>query len=112
MQYEYKATITSVYDGDTVTADVDLGFCITLRKIKMRLAGINTPELRGVSDEEKAKAIKSRDWLREKILNQEVKVISHGKGKYGRWVVNIYKDQVDINQSLIDEGLAVPFMEK
>ena len=32
--YEYKAIITSVYDGDTVTANIDLGFGVVLKKTK------------------------------------------------------------------------------
>jgi micrococcal nuclease len=43
--YFYKAKIISVYDGDTVTAVIDLGFEIT-KKIKIRLYGINAPEIR------------------------------------------------------------------
>ena len=45
--YEYRATVISVYDGDTITVDIDLGFGIVLRKQKLRLYGLNTPEVRG-----------------------------------------------------------------
>ena len=40
--YEYKAQVVSVYDGDTLTVDIDLGFEVWLRKQKIRLAGIDT----------------------------------------------------------------------
>ena len=43
--YRYKATVTDVYDADTITVDVDLGFHAVLRKIKVRLHGINAPEM-------------------------------------------------------------------
>ena len=46
--YEYKATVTAVYDADTITVDVDLGFRSHLKKIKLRLFGINAPEVRGI----------------------------------------------------------------
>jgi len=45
--YHYKAHITKVYDGDTVTADIHLGFNMVMRKQKLRLLGIDTPEIRG-----------------------------------------------------------------
>ena len=45
--YEYCAKVVSVYDGDTITVDIDLGFGIVLKKQKLRLLGINTPEVRG-----------------------------------------------------------------
>jgi endonuclease YncB( thermonuclease family) len=45
--YTYKAQITEVYDGDTVTADIDLGFHTWRRDEKLRLYEINAPEMRG-----------------------------------------------------------------
>ena len=50
--YIYKAEVVSVYDGDTITVDIDLGFNVVLRKQKIRLGGINTPEIRGEEREE------------------------------------------------------------
>ena len=47
--FHYRATVTSVYDGDTCTVDLDLGLSITLHKQKIRLHRINAPELRGRS---------------------------------------------------------------
>ena len=55
--YFYKAKIISVYDGDTVTAVMDLGFNIT-NKIKIRLHGINAPEIRG---KKRPEGLKSKD---------------------------------------------------
>jgi micrococcal nuclease len=54
--YEYKALIISVYDGDTVTALVDLGFFVK-KEAKLRLYGIDTPEIRG---EEREKGLISK----------------------------------------------------
>ena len=44
--YEYRAIITQVYDGDTLTADIDLGFGVWLRGQKLRLYGVDTPEIK------------------------------------------------------------------
>tara|TARA_B100000941_G_C28354774_1_gene473797 strand:+ start:436 stop:756 length:321 start_codon:yes stop_codon:yes gene_type:complete len=104
--YTYKAIIVSVYDGDTVTADVDLGFEVWLKGQKLRLLNIDTPEVRG---KEKAEGIVSRDALRARILGKEVKVKSSGKGKYGRWLVEIFLDDENINNWLLAEGLAKPY---
>ena len=43
--FEYKVKITRVVDGDTVDADIDLGFDIIYRD-RIRLMGIDTPESR------------------------------------------------------------------
>jgi micrococcal nuclease len=110
--YFYKAIIRSVYDGDTLTADIDLGFGTWINGAKLRLDGVDTPELRGTSDEEKTRAIEVRDWVREKTLEKEVMIKSLGKGKYGRHIVQIWvleKDilsDITINDELIKLGMA------
>ena len=103
--YEYKATVTKVYDGDTITVDFDLGFGIILKKQKIRLLGINTPEVRG---SEKPQGIISRDALRQRILGKVVtiKTSKDKKGKYGRWLGEVFVEDENINQWLITEGYA------
>jgi len=105
--YEYTALITKVYDGDTLTAEIDLGFMLWAKKIKLRLLGVDTPEIRSKRPEEKALAIKARDRVRELCLGKEVKIITHGKGKYGRWLASVYiAEDVNLGMFLIAEGLA------
>ena len=103
--YIYKAVVTSVYDGDTVTADIDLGFDVWRHNEKLRLSRINTPEVRG---KERPQGLISRDWLREKIKGKEViiKTIKDKKGKFGRYLVEIYFDKININDELVKKGLA------
>ena len=103
--YEYKAKVTKVYDGDTITVDFDLGFGILIRKQKIRLVGINTPEVRGP---EKPQGIISRNALRQRILGKEViiKTSKDKKGKYGRWLGEVFVEDENINQWLITEGYA------
>lgn len=109
--YQYKATITDVYDGDSVTAIVDLGFKI-FTKLKIRLAGINTPEIKG---EDREAGLVSKDRLTELILNKEViiKTSKDKQEKYGRWLAEIYlpEQEQSVNQLLITEGLAVPYLD-
>ena len=105
--YNYKAKIIDVYDGDTVTAIVDLGF-LHFQEMKLRLYGIDTPELRGA---EKEAGIVVRDLVREMILNKEVEIHSYKdkQGKYGRYLANIIVDDLDINKWLVDNGHAKPY---
>lgn len=81
--YCYRANVISVYDGDTVRADLDLGLKTWIKNENLRLARINTPELRG---DEREAGLAARDFLRGKILDQEVvlETIRDRKGKYGR----------------------------
>lgn len=90
--YEYRAIVTAVYDADTITVTIDLGFKAELRGVKLRLFGINAPEVRG---KEREAGLKARDWLRERILDKEVRIKSHdgkalGVGKYGRWLAEVF----------------------
>ena len=111
--YEYKVKITSVYDGDTVTGDIDLGFEVWMHDQKFRLYGINTPELRTKDSDEKERGYAARDRLRELVLDKTVRIRSHGKGKYGRWLVEIWIDDLStksVNQMLIIEGHAAHYL--
>jgi micrococcal nuclease len=123
--YEYRARVLEskdIYDGDTVTRmEVDLGFNASMRKMRFRLFGIDTPELRGGTDKTKAAARASRDRLRELILGKELKIKTFRggdyvdkKGKYGRWLCIIYLitedgsvDPVSVNDKLVIEGHAI-----
>lgn len=105
--YVYKATVDSIYDGDTMTCTIDCGFGVHLAKQKVRLFGINTPEVRG-SEKEEGK--KSRDAVREKVLGKDIllKTIKDKKGKYGRYLGIIYiqegDKQVNINDWIIENN--------
>ena len=54
MLYQYKADLVKVIDGDTIEVDFDLGFGVWLRNQRIRLAGIDTPEIRTSDKEMKA----------------------------------------------------------
>jgi micrococcal nuclease len=99
-------TKVSIYYGDTVTCTIDCGFEVLLQKQKIRLYGLNTPEVRG---EEREQGIISRDRLRERILDKDIqiKTIKDKKGKYGRYLGIIFLDGENINDWLINNDLAV-----
>ena len=109
--FEYKAHITKVYDGDTVTADVDLGFSVVLKGQKLRLIGINAPEIRGA---EREKGLLARDRLRELILDKDViiKTYKDKRGKYGRWLADIQIGDILVCETLLSEGLATHYAKR
>ena len=102
--YNYRGLVLEVYDGDTITVEVFLGFNIKFIE-KFRLLYINAPEMRG---EEKSDGTISRDKLREKILNKNViiKTSKDKKGKYGRYLAEVFLEEENINNWLVVEGLA------
>lgn len=99
---EYRATVLSVYDGDTMTCNIEIGF--DLYKLeKVRLSGIDAPELRG---EERLEGIKSRDALRELTLGKQLRLVNEGTGKYGRTIATLYLDTINISNWMVRNGYA------
>ncbi len=113
--YTYKARLIRVIDGDTVDAEIDLGFDVFVRQ-RIRLYGINTPESRTTNLSEKEKGLAAKQRLIE-LLPREfvVETILNKRGKYGR-VLGILQVQnedetlTNINDLLVEEGHAVRYM--
>jgi len=111
--YEYRAKVTAVYDGDTFTVDIDLGLGVWMHGQKIRLYGVDTPEVRG---KERARGIQVRDHVRDLILGNEVLLETHRdkKGKYGRWLARVLVNKnggnLDLSQHLLDRNLAVEML--
>lgn len=106
--YKYKAKLDRVVDGDTVDALVDLGFD-TFKKVRIRFYGMDAWESRTRDLEEKKKGLAAKDRVAELLeLEAEGEFIlqSHGVGKYGRCLGEIFVNETNINQQLITEGHA------
>jgi micrococcal nuclease len=113
--YTYKISPLKVVDGDTIDADIDLGFDIKVKK-RIRFMGINAPESRTKDLEEKAKGLAAKDRVKALLDGCEnVQLKSHGVGKFGRCLGEIMLDMIDgqqkltlvsLNELLIKEGHA------
>ena len=108
--YNYRAKVVGIYDGDSVTIDIDLGLGVWVKGQKCRLSGIDTPEIRG---EERVAGLKAKIRLSELILGKQVAITTEKDktGKYGRWLVTIWDlnddgTWVNINKLLLSEGHA------
>ena len=110
--YSYKFKVVRVVDGDTVDVLIDLGFN-TFTRQRVRLAGIDAPEIRGQTDEVEAMGRQATQWLANRLTDTNgLRLESQkGQGKYGRYLVTFYDLDVDINQQMIDLGLAWPYGE-
>ena len=114
-KYIYKAKLERVVDGDTVDALIDLGFDTWVKK-RIRYAGVDAWESRTRNLEEKKKGLAAK--ARNKELIEEISarpgyflLKSHGVGKYGRVLGEIFiqdedKNDINVNQLLIMEGHA------
>ena len=89
--HEYKIDVLRVVDGDTVDVDIDLGFSTWLKKQRIRLYGIDTPESRTRDLEEKKYGKMAGNFLEDAIKDAEVvslRTYKDAKGKYGR-ILNV-----------------------
>ena len=111
--YKYKCKIVRIIDGDTVVANVDLGFSVTLKAQKIRLYGINTPESRTRDKEEKKRGMAAKWRLTELLGTGEFYLESRDKGKFGRILGILFQcddfDKPSINQILVKESHAVEY---
>ena len=114
-KYIYRGKLDRVVDGDTIDALIDVGFDIWLKK-RIRFMGIDAWESRTRNLEEKAKGLEAKARLIElldKVSNKPgyFRIKSHGLGKYGRLLGEIFimdtdNNQISINKKLIEEGHA------
>jgi micrococcal nuclease len=107
-EYIYKAKVLNIVDGDTIDVEIDLGFYMYFRT-RLRLSGINTPELRDKDPIVRNLAQVAKQFLVMKILDKQVIIHSYKKDKYGRFLAEVYLGDENINTTLLIEGLAVPY---
>ena len=109
--YEYRVLeVSRIVDGDTVDVVVDLGFDVR-HKTRVRLFGINTPECRTKDLAEKAAGLSAKERLQDLLNGVPVTIITNKKDKFGRYLGTLYVEgaETSVNQTLIDEGHAVPY---
>ena len=114
-KYIYRAKLDRVVDGDTVDALIDVGFDIWFKK-RIRFMGLDTWESRTRDLEEKKLGKLAKERTRQLLEDVSSKsgyfrVKSHGLGKYGRVLADVFimdKDgkQWNVNKTLISEGHA------
>jgi micrococcal nuclease len=103
--------ILRVIDGDTIDADIDLGFDISLTK-RIRLAGVDTPESRTADANEKKYGLESKEWLKHKVENAQHILIKtelpDSTEKYGRIIGHLFinDQEISLNDQMIAEGMA------
>ena len=108
--YRVKKVI-KVVDGDTIDADIDLGFDISLTK-RVRLSGVDTPESRTTDLKEKALGLEVKEWLKHKLEGATDILIKtqlpDSTEKYGRILGNLYinNESLSLNEQMVNAGYA------
>ena len=114
--YNFRVvSIDRVVDGDTIDVSIDLGFDL-IKKERVRIAGIDTPEKRTRDLEEKALGLDATEWMKKNLedtiagddeLTIRTELVG-GMGKYGRLLGWLYvgESNVSLNVIMIEQGYA------
>lgn len=119
--YEYRTKLIKVVDGDTVDVDIDLGFGVWLKKERVRIMGIDTPESRTRDKVEKVFGKAASKRLKELLGPNPVlrtQIARDGedmKGKFGRILgdFDVYCPATQawrpVTSVMSEEGHCVPY---
>jgi endonuclease YncB( thermonuclease family) len=108
-QGQVAANVVSVVDGDTFRADAQIWLGQSV-DVKVRIAGMDAPELHARCDDELKRAEAARDYLRKRIEGGTIWLSDVRYDKYGgRIRAVVVDDQGDIAKDMIAKGLARPY---
>jgi len=111
--YEYKATVKRIIDGDSLVLDIDLGFYMFMNETKIRLYGLDTPEMASEDPLLRLQAIMATRYLFDNLNIGEkvtIKTVLDKREKYGRLLATMFtNDGLNINEGLIQNKLAVSY---
>lgn len=98
-KYIYRAKVISVYDGDTIRADIDLGLYMHSMNRSIRIEGIDTPEIRG-KQKEAGRVV--RDYVKKLFAdnNNEIVITTQKPDKYGRVLAKVNVGGIDLIKHL------------
>jgi endonuclease YncB( thermonuclease family) len=91
--------VVKVTDGDTITV------LVNNEQIKIRLSEIDAPE------HGQGYGQKSKEALADLVFAKEVRVVTHGKDRYGRTIGDVFVGQTNVNEKLVEDGWAWNFLK-
>lgn len=102
--------VIKCYDGDTITIASYLPYKKSkLYKFSVRINGIDCPEIRSKTENEKKCALLAKIAVEDKILNKIVTLENVGTEKYGRILADVIIDNISIGPWLVEQNLAVNY---
>ena len=112
-KFGYSCKLDRVVDGDTCDALIDLGFNTFVKK-RIRFYGVDTWESRTRNLEEKKKGLAAKAFVKDLLENSDdgkFSIISHGVGKYGRVLGELFVkgQEKSVNELLKENGHAYEY---
>jgi len=108
--YEYQCVVRRWIDGDSCICDISLGFDTWICDQRIRLNGVDTPELRTRDSEIKKHAIQAKKFVQDFVpIGEKVIIRTSKKGKFGRYLGDFKVKNRWLCNALIAAYLAVPY---
>ena len=112
-KHNYSAKLDRVVDGDTCDALIDLGFNTFVKK-RIRFFGVDTWECRTRDLDEKKKGLAAKEFTKDLLENSDngkFVIKSHGVGKYGRVLGELFVkgQESSVNELLKENGHAYEY---
>ena len=112
--WTYRARLLKIVDGDTLDVVIDAGFN-SFRHERLRLLGVNTPEMKGTT---KVEGSLSKEFTRTWLIEAGVRaadrdwplvIVTRKSDVFGRYLATVYSDDAErcLNDDLVLGGLAV-----
>ncbi|MDD3793066.1 MAG: thermonuclease family protein [Candidatus Bathyarchaeota archaeon] len=105
LTYSYIGYVTEIINGDSFLASIDIGLDIILTNRRIKLNGVEAPQL--IGDDADA-GIVAKDVLKELIFNKKVllKIYKNVTDEYGRYIADVFFNDVFVNEYMVTNGFA------
>lgn len=100
----------SAYDGDTIKVNIKDLHPLLGQEISIRIANIDTPEMKGGCEKSKAMAKEAQLVVQELLTEaKKIDLVNCERGKYFRIIADVYADNINVGDLLFVKGLAVRY---
>lgn len=105
-----NVSIASIYDGDTFKINLNCSLAVYCEKVPVRVRGVDTPEIKGKTEREKALAQKAKAFTKDFLSVAPVTLSDCGRDKYFRLLCDVTNGEGnDLAQELIKRDLGYAY---
>ena len=112
----YRAELLRVLDGDTIDVSVDLRHGLIRSPVRVRVAGIAAPEIRGA---QRPLGLKSKDYAINRLGCHPIAIVDYGgvddEDAFGRWLCAVRFGETfqhDLAAEMLRSGYAILYADR
>ncbi|MEI0698030.1 thermonuclease family protein [Brachyspira intermedia] len=105
----YNIEVIRIYDGDTFFVNIPDVHWLIGSNISVRIRGIDTPEIRGGTEETKELARKAKEALIKLFEGRKITLYNLNRDKYFRILADVKADDIDVKDYMIKNNYAKPY---